>query len=39
IDPAVWEEQMEMMEMVLDSEALSQAVANMREQYSKSTLL
>jgi glycine reductase len=27
-----------MMEMVLDPEALSQAVANMREQYSKYTL-
>ena len=38
IDPAVWEEQMEMMEMVLDPEALSQAVAKMREQYSKYTL-
>ena len=38
VDPAVWEEQMEMMEMVLDPEALSQAVAKMREQYSKYTL-
>jgi betaine reductase len=38
VDPAVWEEQMGMMEMVLDPEALSQAVAKMREQYSKYTL-
>ena len=38
VDPAVWEEQMGMMEMVLDPEALSQAVAKMREQCSKYTL-
>jgi len=34
-DPAQWEEQIGMMEMVLDTEALAKAVAGMREQFSK----
>lgn len=34
-DPKAWEEQISMMEMVLDSEALAKAVEKMREQYSK----
>jgi len=38
IDDAVWEEQVSMMEMVLDPEALAAAVKSMREQYSKFTL-
>ena len=37
-DPALWEEQIGMMEMVLDTEALGKAVAGMREQYSKYAL-
>jgi len=37
-DPALWEEQISMMEMVLDTEALAKAVAGMREQYSKFAL-
>ena len=36
--PALWEEQISMMEMVLDTEALAKAVAGMREQYSKFAL-
>ena len=35
IDDAVWEEQVSMMEMVLDPEALAAAVKSMREQYSQ----
>ena len=34
-DPAAWEEQISMMEMVLDPEALTAAVKGMRDQYSK----
>lgn len=37
-DPAVWEEQIGMMEMVLDTEALADAVRKMREEHSTSTL-
>ncbi len=37
-DQAAWEEQISMMEMVLDPEALSAAVKSMREEYSKYTL-
>ena len=37
-DPAVWEEQIGMMEMVLDTEALADAVRKMREERSTSTL-
>ena len=37
-DPAQWEEQISMMEMVLDPEALAAAVKGMREQYSKAVL-
>ena len=37
-DPAVWEEQIGMMEMVLDTEALAEAVRKMREEHSTSTL-
>ncbi len=37
-DPAVWEEQIGMMEMVLDTEALAEAVRKMREEHSKVTL-
>lgn len=37
-DPAQWEEQVSMMEMVLDPEALSEAVRKMRESYSKYSL-
>ena len=37
-DPAQWEEQISMMEMVLDPEALAAAVKGMRDQYSKVTL-
>ncbi len=37
-DPAQWEEQISMMEMVLDPEALAAAVKGMREQYSKAAL-
>lgn len=35
VDPAVWEEQVAMMEMVLDPEALAEAVKKMREAHSK----
>jgi glycine/sarcosine/betaine reductase complex component A len=34
VDPASWEEQMSMVEMVLDSAALADAVAQVREQPS-----
>lgn len=37
-DQAVWEDQIGMMEMVLDGEALSKAVKGIREQYSKYTV-
>lgn len=37
-DPAAWEEQVSMMEMVLDGDALTKAVTQMREQNGKSTL-
>ncbi len=37
-DPRVWEEQISMMEMVLDTAKLAGSVANMREQHSKSKL-
>ena len=37
-DPAAWEENISMMEMVLDPEALAAAVKGIREQYSKFTL-
>ncbi len=37
-DPEEWENQISMMEMVLDPEALSEAVKGIREQYSKFTL-
>mgnify|MGYP003761990779 CR=1 FL=1 len=37
-DPVQWEEQVSMMEMVLDPEALSEAVRKMRETHSKYTL-
>ena len=37
-DPAAWEEQISMMEMVLDGDALAKAVAEMREQHGKSVL-
>ena len=37
-DPAVWEEQIGMMEMVLDTEALADAIRKMREEHSTSTL-
>ncbi|AER67185.1 glycine reductase complex selenoprotein A [Thermovirga lienii DSM 17291] len=37
-DPAKWEEQIAMMEMVLDPDALAQAVKRMREEGSKYTL-
>lgn len=35
IDPQVWEEQLGMMEMVLDVDALGQAVKAIREEHSK----
>ena len=35
IDETVWEEQMAMMEMVLEAEALTEAVKKMRDSYSK----
>jgi glycine reductase len=35
IDESVWEEQMAMMEMVLEAEALAAAVKGMREAHSK----
>ena len=37
-DPAAWEEQISMMEMVLDPEALTAAVKGMRNQYSKNAV-
>jgi len=37
-DPAAWEEQISMMEMILDAEKLSGAVKNMRDQNGKNTL-
>ncbi len=37
-DTAAWEEQISMMEMVLDPEALSAAVAAMRKEFSKYSL-
>ena len=37
-DPAQWEEQISMMEMVLDPEALASAVIGMRDKYSKTKL-
>lgn len=37
-DPKSWEDQISMMEMVLDGDALAKAVAEMREQHSKSVL-
>ena len=37
-DPAMWEEQISMMEMVLDSDALAKAVAEMRTQNGKDVL-
>ena len=37
-DPAIWEEQISMMEMVLDTDALANAVKGVREQYGKYTL-
>jgi len=37
-DPAAWDEQVNMMEMVLDTDKLASAVKGIREQYSKFTL-
>ncbi len=37
-DPAVWEEQIGMMEMVMDGEKLTAAVAEMREKFGKDLL-
>lgn len=37
-DEAAWEDQISMMEMVLDPEALSAAVKSVREEFSKHTL-
>ena len=37
-DPAAWEEQISMMEMVLDPEALAAAVKGIRDQYSKNAI-
>jgi glycine/sarcosine/betaine reductase complex component A len=37
-DPAVWEEQIAMMEMVLDTAGLVASVGQVRDQYSKSQL-
>ena len=37
-DATEWENQISMMEMVLDTEALAKAVAEMREQHGKSVL-
>ena len=34
-DPAAWEEQISMMEMVLDTETLASAVAKIRDEHSK----
>lgn len=35
IDPAVWEAQVSMMEMVLDVDAIKKEVSTIRQQYSK----
>lgn len=37
-DTAAWEEQISMMEMVLEPEALAEAVAGMRKEFSKYSL-
>jgi betaine reductase len=37
-DPIAWDEQVNMMEMVLDTEKLASAVKGIRDQYSKFTL-
>lgn len=37
-DPAAWEEQISMMEMVLEPEALAEAVAGMRKEFSRYSL-
>ena len=37
-DPRVWEEQISMMEMVLDTAKLAGSVASMRDQHSKNKL-
>ena len=37
-DPAAWEEQISMMKMVLDPEALAAAVKGIRDQYSKNAI-
>lgn len=37
-DPAAWEEQISMMEMVMDGEKLAASVAEMREQHGKNVL-
>lgn len=37
-DPAIWEEQIGMMEMVLDVDALNAAVKSMREEHSQYSL-
>lgn len=37
-DPQIWEDQISMMEMVLDGDALTAAVAEMREEHGKSVL-
>jgi betaine reductase len=37
-DPAEWEAQISMMEMVLDPDALAAAVKGIREQFSKHAL-
>ncbi len=38
ITPSVWEEQLGMMEMVLETEALAEAVQSIRDQHSKHKL-
>jgi betaine reductase len=37
-DPVAWDEQVNMMEMVLDTDKLASAVKGIRDQYSKFTL-
>jgi betaine reductase len=37
-DPQAWEDQISMMEMVMDSDALAKSVAEMREQHGKNVL-
>lgn len=37
-DPAVWQDQISMMELVLDTEKLASSVANVRAQHSKTQL-